>query len=111
VTSSLYAHTVVVETLVGADPEWGGAGFASPVTISCLIAEQTKLVRSPDGNDAISGTQIYADPAAGAVLLPGSRVTLPVAPHRPAQSVTTVITLDSIVVGDPDVDGVTAMCE
>jgi hypothetical protein len=111
VTESLYAHTVIVETLVGANAEWGGSAFASPVVISCLIAEQTKLVRSSDGNDAISGTQILASPTDGARLLPGSRVTLPIAPHRPAERVTTVITLDSLVVGDPDVDGVTAMCE
>lgn len=109
--SDLYVHTVSVETRTGVDGEWGGDQFAAAVPVECLIAEQIKLIRTLDGSESVSGTQIYANPDAAPVLLPGARVTLPAAAHRPLPVVTVVITTDSIVVGDPRVDGVVAMCE
>ena len=109
--SDLYVNEVTVKTLTGRDPEWGGATYSAGQTVTCLVIESTKLVRAPDGSEVVSGTQVYADLTAGALLQPGTVVELPVAAHRPAGASTTVITLDAISVGDPAVDGVTAMCE
>jgi hypothetical protein len=109
--SDLYVHTVSVEAFVNRNPDWGGATYAAPVAVQCLIVEETKLVKAQSGTDVISTTQVYAGPAAGAVLQPESRVVLPPASHRPTGATTVVIALDSIVVGDTAVDGVTAYCE
>lgn len=109
--SDLYVHTVTVEKLLSRDPNWGGATYAAPVYVTCLIAEETKLVKAPSGTDVISGTQVYAGPDAGAVLQPESRVVLPPAAHRPTGASTVVISLDAVVVGDSAVDGIVAWCE
>ncbi len=109
--SDLYVHTVTAAPLTGRDQDHGTATFGTGVDVPCLIAEEIKLVRAPDGSDAVSGTQIYAGPDDGAHLQLGARVTLPDAPHRPGGAITYVIGLSSVVVGDPAVDGVIAMCE
>jgi hypothetical protein len=109
--ADLYVNEVTVKTLTGRDAEWGGATYSAGQTVTCLVVEQTRIVRAPDGSEVVSGTQIYADLTSGALLQPGSVVELPVAGFRPAGSSTTVITLDAISVGDPAVDGVVALCE
>ncbi len=109
--SDLYVHTVQAAPLTGQDPDHGTAVYGDDVEVTCLIAEEIKLIRAPDGSDQVSGTQVYAGPESGAALQLGARVTLPAAPHRPDGAETFVIGLSSVVVGDPAVDGVIAMCE
>lgn len=107
--ADLYVHTVTVAQLTGVDGDGAGNTYSAPVALQCLIAEEVKLLRAPDGSDTVSGTQIYADPTP--LLTLGARVVLPSAPHRPSGATTYVIGVSSVVVGDPAVDGVTAMCE
>lgn len=109
--SDLYVNTCTVAVRSGRDTEWGEATYAAAVPVDCLIIEQTKIVRAPDGSEQISGTQVYAGLDAGGLLQPGALVTLDAQPWRPGGSTTTVITLDVINVGDPAVDGVVANCE
>lgn len=75
----LFRQSVILETLLGAGPY--GAQFASPVTITCATAPQTKLVRNAAGEEVVSSTTVYAaistapdEPAIAGQFAPGSRV-------------------------------------
>lgn len=109
--SDLHVNEVTAAAPTGRAPEWGGQTWGADVTVPCLIEETYRQVKAPSGEDAMSSTQIHAAPEYGAVLAPGCRVTLPVAPHRPAVTVTYVISTQAIVTGDAATDGVVAMCE
>lgn len=106
----LHTNTVTAEGMTGRNAEFGGRTWADPVSVPCIIEERTVIVKAKDGTDVTSSTQIHAGPEYAGALVPESRVTLPVAAHRPAPVVTYVISTEAIITGDVT-DGVTAMCE
>jgi hypothetical protein len=106
----LHTNTVTAEAMTGRDAEFGGRTWADPVQVPCIIEERTIIVKAKDGTDVTSSTQIHAGADYAGHLVPESRVTLPVAPHRPAPVVTYVINAEAIITGDVT-DGVTAVCE
>lgn len=109
--SDLHVNTVRAAALSGQGSEWGGRTWAAESTVPCLIQESTRTVKAPSGEDVISSTQVHAAPEYAGSLTPGARVVLPPAAHRPAGTTTYVITLDAIITGDEQTDGVVAMCE
>ncbi|WP_282698207.1 hypothetical protein [Streptomyces sp. CC208A] len=66
-------HVVQVEPYLGVGPSGPAYGPAGPVR--CLLEEQTRLVRSPAGDEVVSSSTAYAMP--GTVAPAKSRVTLP----------------------------------
>lgn len=109
--SDLHVNTVQAAALMGRDAEFGARTFGPDRVVACLIEEQTRAVKGKDGTEQLSTVQIHAAPEYADVLVPESRVTLPPAPHRPDGSTTYVISLEAVIVGDPAVDGVVAVCE
>lgn len=109
--SDLHVNEVLAAPLSSRQSEWGGRTYGADNTVPCLIEEQTRVVKAADGTDQLSTVQIHAAPEYAAGLVPESRVTLPAAPHRPAGSVTFVISLEAIITGDEATDGVVAVCE
>ena len=72
--SDFYVHEVTVET-------WQGSGaygdvYAAPVTVTCFAENKVLLVRAKDGQQVVSGTQLYMAAADGALFVPDSRVTV-----------------------------------
>ncbi|MDT0306127.1 hypothetical protein RM780_04010 [Streptomyces sp. DSM 44917] len=69
----LLRHTITVRALTAS-----GAyedEFADPVSVRCFLDQQTKVVRSPIGDDTTSSSTAYCP--LGTVAPPGSRVVLP----------------------------------
>lgn len=66
-------HTVTIEALTGEGAY--GPVYADPAAVRCFLDEQTRLVRSSNGEQVTSSSTAYArlDTTAPA----GSRVTLP----------------------------------
>ncbi|MGD6750990.1 hypothetical protein [Streptomyces sp. BH105] len=69
----LLQHQISVEAWQGEGPY--GPSYAAPVTVRCFLDEQTRMVRSPGGEEVTSSSTAYALP--DAVCPPRSRVTLP----------------------------------
>lgn len=69
----LLRHRITVEPYQGAGAY--GPVYGPPVTVRCLLDQQTRMVRAPDGADTVSGTTAYCPP--GTTAPPGSRLTLP----------------------------------
>lgn len=69
-----FVHTVTLAPVAGVGAY--GDVHNPPVTVVCLVDEQTRLVRDPQGAEVVSTATVYAAPDAvdGP---PGSRVTLP----------------------------------
>lgn len=95
--SDFWVHAVGLETYQGTS----GAGvrlYAVSVTIPCYVERKRQFVRSANGEQVISSTQVYADVTLKAVLAPESRVTLD-------EGVNTVLsreTYSSAALGLPD---------
>jgi hypothetical protein len=68
------AHTVTIEPHAGSGPY--GDTWGPPVTVTpCLVDQTRRLVRAPDGSQAVSQSTVYAPLAT--VCPDRSRVTLP----------------------------------
>ncbi|MEE1814211.1 hypothetical protein PUR59_04145 [Streptomyces sp. SP18ES09] len=69
----LMRHRVGIEPYLGSTSK--GRAYGPSTTIRCFIDEQTRMVRSPAGEQVTSSSTVYADPD---ITVPeGSRVTLP----------------------------------
>lgn len=79
--SEFFVHTVTVETMLGTNG-YGEDVFAPPVVLDpaedngCLVEEGARLVRSSDGEQEVSTTQIYTRPTNAPLFAPNSRVTV-----------------------------------
>lgn len=72
--SVFFVHTVDVETFVG---ESGvGEVFAALVSVGCFVDDSVHLVRNSAGEEVVSSTVVYADPADGPKFAVDSRVTV-----------------------------------
>lgn len=74
----LLRHVVTVEAWLGEGPY--GPRYAEPVAARCFVDEQTRLVRSPDGDEVTSSSTAYClpdldCPAKSRVTLPSGRAT------------------------------------
>ncbi|MFG2963583.1 hypothetical protein ACGFZS_09865 [Streptomyces sp. NPDC048288] len=67
-------HTITVEAYLGRTSK--GDRYAAGREVACLVDEQTRLVRGPDGDEVTSTSTAYAGPEEQAIP-PASRVTLP----------------------------------
>jgi len=73
IPAALWQHVVTVEPLEGSGAY--GDVYGPPVEVRCLLSEQARMVRGPDGSDTVSGASYITTP--GHRPPPGSRVTLP----------------------------------
>ncbi|MFH8717237.1 hypothetical protein [Streptomyces zaomyceticus] len=69
----LMRHQVSIEPYLGDTSKGPAYGPATPVL--CFLDQQTRMVRSPAGEQVTSSSTVYADPGTSAP--EGSRVTLP----------------------------------
>ncbi|MHA4819329.1 hypothetical protein ACXZ65_33825 [Streptomyces aculeolatus] len=69
----LMPHRVVVEAYEGTGAY--GPVYSAPVTVRCLLDEQTRMVRSSTGDEVTSTSTAYAPLSTTAP--PKSRITLP----------------------------------
>ena len=69
-----WQHQVVVERYTGSAAY--GDTYAAPVTITGLVDDSRKLVRTQQGDEVVSSATVYF-PASTADIPLGSRVTLP----------------------------------
>ncbi len=81
----LLRHQVTVEPFLGEGPY--GPQYEPPVVVRCLVDEQTRMVRSPTGDEVTSSTTLRARldtvcPAGSRVTLPEGRVTAVIAALR-----------------------------
>lgn len=91
------ASTVTVRTRTGAGAN--GDVHAAPVPATVFVEDGRKLVRDTTGEQVVSETTLYADPAAESLFATGSLVTV-----RGRE--TTVLLVKAHLIGDPDVDHV-----
>jgi hypothetical protein len=94
--TDFYVHTVQVETLQGSGAN--GPVYAAPATVSCYVDGSVQLVRSPNGEQAVSQTRVYCSTTDGGKFTPDSRVTVN---GRKAQ-VITANSLDAPGLGLPE---------
>lgn len=87
--------TVTIETRTGTGAD--GDLFAAPVQRAVFLEEARRLVRSSTGEQVVSESTLYADPADAPLFTPDTKVTLP---GREAR----VIVAKVHAIGDPDVD-------
>lgn len=87
--------TVTVETRTGIGAN--GAVYAAPVEVAVYLEDARRLVRSGTGEQVVSETTLYCDPADAAAFAPDSKVTLP------TRSALVILT-KTHAIGDPDVD-------
>lgn len=73
IPAALWQHVVTVERYEGSGAY--GDVYGAPEQVRCLLSEQTRMVRGPDGSDTVSGASYIAELAHRPPL--GSRVTLP----------------------------------
>lgn len=71
-------HEITVEPHTGESSR--GPRYGAPVTVKCLLDEQTRAVRTPGGEQVTSTSTAYAGlgenaPPLSRVTLPGGRVT------------------------------------
>lgn len=81
----LLQHEVTVEAWVSEGPY--GPKYADPVTVACFLEEQTRMVRSPAGEEVTSSSTFYAlpteiCPAKSRVTLPSGRTTSVIASYK-----------------------------
>ncbi|MFF9312147.1 hypothetical protein ACF1BS_14675 [Streptomyces sp. NPDC014748] len=67
-------HTITVEDYLGSTSK--GPRYGAPRDVRCLVDEQTRAVRTPDGDQVLSTSTAYAGPEEQTAP-PLSRVTLP----------------------------------
>lgn len=87
--------TVSVQTWTGAGAN--GDIYAAAVDVVVFLEDSRKFVRSATGEQVVSESTIFADPADAPLFTPDSKVTLPTRSAR-------VILTKVQVMGDPDVD-------
>ena len=71
--ASFYVHTVTAEPYLGAGAN--GAKYDDPVTFPAFVEQKRQIVRDANGEQVVSSTTVYCDPAYAANLAPKSRVT------------------------------------
>ena len=76
-----YIHTVAVETLTGTSG-YGEDLFATATDVVGWMEESRRLVRDKDGQQVVSESTFYADPAHAAKFKADSRVTFEGVPSR-----------------------------
>ncbi|MFE6103186.1 hypothetical protein ACFVQ4_24960 [Streptomyces laurentii] len=69
----LMRHHVSIEPYLGNGSK--GPAYGPAARVRCFLDEQTRMVRSPAGEQVTSSSTVYADP--GTAGPTGSRVTLP----------------------------------
>jgi hypothetical protein len=69
----LMRHQITIEAYLGDTSK--GPKYGPPTTVRCFVDEQTRGVRTPEGEQVTSTSTAYADP--GTAAPPFSRVTLP----------------------------------
>jgi hypothetical protein len=74
-----------------------GPTFANPVTVAMFADDSRRLVRNATGEEVISETTLYGDPATADQFLVESKVTL-------NGRIAKVLKTKRNVIGDPDVD-------
>lgn len=89
------ATTVTIETKTGTGAN--GDVYAAAVTRAVFLEDGRHLVRDATGQQVVSESTLYADPADALLFQPDSRITLPT-------RVAYVILAKSRAIGDPDVD-------
>jgi len=92
--AAFLVHTSTVETHLGTS----GAGarlYATGQDKACYVERKRQYVRSATGEQVISSTQVFADPAFASIYVPESRVTVDGVPS-------TVITTAVFTSGDLD---------
>lgn len=70
----LLRHEVTIEPYVGPD-SWSNPQYGFPVTVRCFVDNKRRLVRTPDGQEIVSESTVYAPLDTDCP--PNSRVTLP----------------------------------
>lgn len=73
--ADMYVHTASVETYQGTNAD-GADLYATAVNIACYAEGQRRVVLNSDGEQIVSETTLYADPASSAKFAPLSRVTV-----------------------------------
>jgi len=73
IRASMLRHTITVEPYLGATAY--GPAYGPPGVVRCFLDEQTRLVRSPTGDEVTSSSTAYCPPSTTAPAT--SRVTLP----------------------------------
>lgn len=81
----LLRHSVTVEPYLGASAY--GPRYGLPVTVTCFLDQQTRMVRQADGTQVSSSSTVYAPlatdaPAQSRVTLPDGRQTTVIAALR-----------------------------
>ena len=81
----LMRHRITVEAYDGESST--GTLYATPVVVKCFLDEETRMVRSPGGEQTTSTSTAYADldataPAMSRVTLPDGRVTTVIAAKK-----------------------------
>ena len=71
--SMLFGQEVAVEPYLGASAY--GPRYGAAVAVACFLAQKTRVVRAPDGQEVTSTSTFYA--RSGLVCPAESRVTLP----------------------------------
>jgi hypothetical protein len=91
----ILTHTVTVETFTATTPT--GNTYATPVVLTGFLERKRRLVLSATGEQVISESTFYTDPANAARLVTKSRVTVP--GERP-----TIVIRCSTFTSNPDLD-------
>jgi len=73
--ADMYVHTASVETYTGTTAD-GVDLYAAAVNVACYAEGQRRVVLNADGEQVVSETTLYADPASAATFAPLSRVTV-----------------------------------
>jgi hypothetical protein len=95
--SDFNVTTVQVQSRTGSGAR--GPVYADPTLIDCYVSDVRKLVRNGSGNEVVSSSALFSDPANAPVFALDSLVTI-------NGRVTTVLSTTLAVIGDPDVDHV-----
>lgn len=81
-------HTVLIAPKTGAD-RFNHPTYGADTTRKALVVEKVQMVRSHNGEEVVSNTEVYLDGPGGASLAPESRITLPSGKTPPILSIST----------------------
>jgi hypothetical protein len=102
-----YIHPVVVRKSLAEDPTTDVQGWAAPVNLTGFVNETVSITRNAAGSEVASTVTINLPLEHADEVNAGSKVELPESQHPD----TIVLSVQTIDIGDPDLDGVTVMCE
>jgi hypothetical protein len=107
VSEDWYIHPVIISKSLAEDPETDVQGWADPVELVGFVNEKVTITRNTAGSEVASTVTINLPLEHADEVNAGSKVELPSSQHPD----TIVLSVQTIDIGDPDLDGVTVMCE